>query len=306
MPIVSKAIALEPTQRYQSVQEMTQALTRVEETWQWLAQVRAAAPTLLWSERTDGCIEVSGDVTTASAKEAKSAALASAPTHVTLVDLSATPQLSESTQPRRDPSAAPVASAAQDKSRAAPRSRPKWGWVGASAAASAIAVLGFYGLRNLGQDAPIAYRSSPDIPFEVQIELPRIKYKIGDPFNFAVHSNKDCNFLVYTVDAADKVELHDPRVSGAFMGAPVLKAGERRQIPVSGAPGRALISPPSGVYQIGAVCGRDDLAELGIGSTQLRKPAQEGKRNFSFAIEAAARNIRRDRLSLATVTYEVE
>lgn len=297
VPIVSKAIALEPTQRYQSVQEMMQALTRVEETWQWLPQARAAAPTLQWTERTDGCIEVSGDVTSASAMNAKSAALASAPMHITLVDLAGTLQFVEPTTPQRDASASPVA-------RAASRSLPAWGWVVGSAAASVIAALGYYGPRS--QEGPIAYRSSPDIPFEVQIELPKVKYKVGDPFNFAVLSNKDCNFLVYTVDAADKVELHDPRVSGAYMGAPVLRAGERRQIPVSGAPGRALINPPSGTYQIGAVCGRDDLAELGIASTQLRKPAQEGKRNFRFAIDTAARNIRRDRLSLATVTYEVE
>jgi len=37
-----------------------------------------------------------------------------------------------------------------------------------------------------------------------------------------------------------------PAASGAYMGHSLLKAGERRQIPVSGAPGRAVIKPPTG------------------------------------------------------------
>ena len=69
-----------------------------------------------------------------------------------------------------------------------------------------------------------------------------------------VTATRDCYFLVFTVDANDKVELHDPVASGAYMGHPLLKAGERRQIPVADAPSRAVIKPPAGFYEIGAVC----------------------------------------------------
>jgi len=145
-----------------------------------------------------------------------------------------------------------------------------------------------------------------DNPFQVHIELPRTRFKVGDDFSFVVKANKDCNFLIYTVSAADKVELHDPKVSGAFMGDPLLRAGERREIPVGTAPGRARINPPAGPYQIGAVCGREDLDKLGIGETQLRRPAQEGRRSFAFTIDQIVNRIDRSKLARATVTYEVE
>jgi Domain of unknown function (DUF4384) len=146
----------------------------------------------------------------------------------------------------------------------------------------------------------------PETPFEVQIDLPRSRFRVGDSFSFAVQANRDCYFLVYTVSAADKVELHDPRVSGAFMGDPLLKAGERREIPVATSPGRARINPPVGTYQIGAVCGREDLEKLGIGEVQLRRPAQEGKRSFTFTMGQLLSTIRREELARVTVNYEVE
>src|SRR5262249_51153070 len=105
-------------------------------------------------------------------------------------------------------------------------------------------------------------------PLEVEIDLPKRKYRIGDPFSFMVTATRDCSFLVFTVDANDKVELHDPVASGAYMGHPLLKAGERRQIPVSDAPGRAVIKAPAGFYEIGAVCSRERLDKLGL--TQAR------------------------------------
>jgi hypothetical protein len=140
-------------------------------------------------------------------------------------------------------------------------------------------------------------------PFDVQIELPTTTFRPGETFNFAVRSSKDCNLLVYTVDANDKVELHDPNVSRAFMGDPRLAAGERRVIPVSG---RARITDTRGEYQIGAVCSRGDLAKLGITEVALKKPAAEGKRSFTFVMEQIAKGIDRTQLARATVTYRVD
>jgi hypothetical protein len=54
------------------------------------------------------------------------------------------------------------------------------------------------------------------------------------------------------------------------------------------------------------VCGREDLEKLGISQTQLRRPALEGKRSFTFTIEQLLNRIDRSQLARATVTYEVE
>jgi Metallo-peptidase family M12 len=148
-----------------------------------------------------------------------------------------------------------------------------------------------------------AAQGGNETAFDVQIELPKTVFSPGETFTFAVRSNKDCNLLVYTVDANDKVELHDPNVSREFMGDPRLAAGERRVIPVAG---RARITETSGEYQIGAVCGRDDLAKLGITDVALKKPAAEGRRSFTFVIEQIAKRIDRTQLARATVTYKVD
>ena len=141
---------------------------------------------------------------------------------------------------------------------------------------------------------------------EVSIALPKTSFAIGDPFSFTMTANRDCNVLVFTVDANDKVELHDPKVEGAFLGPPLLKAGEVRQVPVPGAPGRAVVNPPAGAYQIGAVCTRDDLAKLGLSAPQLKAPAASGKRSFSFKIDEVAKTARRDEVGRVTVGYDVK
>jgi hypothetical protein len=120
-----------------------------------------------------------------------------------------------------------------------------------------------------------------------------------------VTATRDCYFLVFTVDANDKVELHDPVVSGAYMGHPLLKAGERRQIPVSNAPGRAVIKPPAGFYEIGAVCSHEQLDKLGLTQSQLGEPARRGRRSFEFHLEEAAKGVDHAALGPVTMAYEV-
>jgi hypothetical protein len=140
---------------------------------------------------------------------------------------------------------------------------------------------------------------------DVRIELPKTTYTLGDSFSFVVTTNRDCYFLVFTIDANDKVELHDPVVSGPYMGHPLLKAGERRQIPVPDAPGRAVITPPAGSYEIGAVCGREELNKFGFTQVQLNEPARAGRRSFQFHLEETAKRVDRNALSRTTVGYEV-
>jgi hypothetical protein len=68
--------------------------------------------------------------------------------------------------------------------------------------------------------------------------------------------------------------VHDLVTSGAYMGHPLLKAGELPQIPQPDAPGRAVITPPAGRYEIEAVCGRGQLAKLGPTQSELKEPAK--------------------------------
>ena len=84
-----------------------------------------------------------------------------------------------------------------------------------------------------------------ETPIEVRIELPKITYALGETITFVVTSNRGCYFLLFTIDPNDKVEVHDPVASGPYMGHPLLKAGERREIPVPDAPGRAVVTPPA-------------------------------------------------------------
>jgi len=143
-------------------------------------------------------------------------------------------------------------------------------------------------------------------PINVQIELAKSTYNLGEPFSFVVTSDRDCYFLVFTVDPDDKVEIHAPVVSGAYMGHPLLKAGERRQIPVPDAPGRAVITPPAGAYEIGAVCGREELQRFGLSQIELKEPAKAGRRSFQFHLGEKINLIDRNALSEATISYEVK
>jgi len=142
-------------------------------------------------------------------------------------------------------------------------------------------------------------------PFEVHIELEKATYKLGEPFSFTVTANQDCYFLVFTIDPNDQVELHDPVASRAYMGHPLLKAGERREIPVPDAPGRAVITPPTGPYQMSAVCSREDLAKLGLNRTELTEPAEAGQRSFQIHLDEKLSRVEHGVVTRATVSYEV-
>jgi uncharacterized protein DUF4384 len=143
-------------------------------------------------------------------------------------------------------------------------------------------------------------------PVEVRIELPKTTFTLGDTITFVVTSNRDCYFLVFTIDPNDKVEIHDPVASGAYMGHPLLKAGERREIPVPDAPGRAVVTPPTGTYEIGAVCGRDELSKFGLSQFELKEPAMAGRRSFEFHLNEKEGRADRNALSRTTITYDVK
>jgi hypothetical protein len=144
-----------------------------------------------------------------------------------------------------------------------------------------------------------------EMPMNVHIELSKTTYALGDSITFVVTTNRDCYFLVFTIDPNDKVEIHDPVVSGAYMGHPLLKAGERRQIPEPDAPGRAVVRPPPGRYEIGAVCGREELSKLGLSQIELKEPAKAGRRSFQFHLGEKVKRIDRDAIGQMAVTYEV-
>jgi hypothetical protein len=132
----------------------------------------------------------------------------------------------------------------------------------------------------------------------IVLTLPKAEYVIGEPFSFVVRANKDCRFLVLTVDGAGKPTLHDPAIEGDFMGDVVLKAHERRKIPVAGI---ATVEPPSGAYLIGAVCNKEELVQLGLGESAPRQ-----RRNFRFKQPDGEYKVDRDAFNKLAVSYEVK
>jgi uncharacterized protein DUF4384 len=145
-----------------------------------------------------------------------------------------------------------------------------------------------------------------ELPLEVRIELPKASYALGEAITMVVSSNRDCYFLIFTIDPNGKVEVHDPVTSAAYMGHPLLKAGERRQIPQPDSPGRAIITPPAGRYEIGAVCGREELAKLGLTQSELKEPATGGRRSFEFHLERKTERIDRQAIARTVSTYDVQ
>ncbi|MBS0242872.1 MAG: protein kinase [Proteobacteria bacterium] len=142
-------------------------------------------------------------------------------------------------------------------------------------------------------------------PSDVNISLAKSTFRIGDELNFTLTARKDCQFLVYTVGADDKVEVHDPATDSAFFGKPLLDAGEQRMIPVVGSTKIARIKGPAGNYEIGAVCGRDELERLGLSVDQLNEQGQRGKRSFEIVLKQASGRLNRAEIERASVPYTV-
>jgi len=340
VPIISRAIAVDPTSRQRSAEELRGEIEAVRNVWAELDRLKASDLTkdVAWNERADGTLELSGTVNSEDVASTIISALRAASPGLAIDDrlgvrtgqraiaadqaatrlgngVEATQVLAGDSDYRAG-STIPLAinrTAALLRQRSMPQAMALWGVVAVVLAAGALfyAMWASPGVPKAATATTTVKTTTnvstpPENPFQVEIELPRTRFRVGDSFSFAVRANRDCYFMVYTVSATDKVELHDPKVSGAFMGDPLLKAGERREIPVGTAPGRARINPPAGPYQIGAVCSRDDLEKLGISETRLRRPAQEGKRSFTFTMEQLLNRINRDQLARATVTYEVE
>ena len=149
-------------------------------------------------------------------------------------------------------------------------------------------------------------RSSTQNPFNVAVELSKTSYDIGERFSFTVSATKECNFSVHTIDAAGAHKVHNPEVMAQFMGPQPLAAGEVRRIPVEGAPGHAEIEGPPGEYQVFAVCGRDDLAEIGLLNRRLVKAKKNSKRSFKFVVENELSETDRSKLAAASVKYTVK
>jgi hypothetical protein len=108
--------------------------------------------------------------------------------------------------------------------------------------------------------------------------------------------------MVYTVSPTGEVEQHDPTLNEIFMGSPMLKAGQWRQLPLMG---YATIKPPPGNFELGAVCSKEPLLSVGLNEAQLREPARAGRRSFSFALEKAAKASNTETFARTTEVYEV-
>src|SRR5262249_31004952 len=137
---------------------------------------------------------------------------------------------------------------------------------------------------------------------QIEIAMPARTFAIGDNLSFSLRSNADCHFLVYTIGPTGAVERHDPEDNTRFMGNPVLKAGEWRHIPVEG---HATVKPPTGNFELGAVCSKEPLAKVGLSDAQLSDLAHHGRRGISFAPKGAAGTATPAELARASIGYEV-
>ena len=144
-------------------------------------------------------------------------------------------------------------------------------------------------------------------PLSVRIELPKEHFSVGEEFFFHVSAQRACQFIIFTIESTGAVEVHDPTLSAvaSFMGPPVLQAGERRRIPVLSKTKKAIIDPPAGRKQIGAVCSRDGLAALGISDYELKTPAGLGAPKFTFRLESLQNRFDQGTLSADTAYYKV-
>jgi len=177
----------------------------------------------------------------------------------------------------------PTGSAASAEPKPGARWRSYAYFAGAGLACAAAAALGF------------VFYSRDD--HSIVLTLPKTQFVVGEPFVFTVRSSRTCPFVVLTVDATGESKSHEPAGEPAFMGDPMLTAGERRRIPVQGV---ATIDPPAGTYQIAAVC-KDELARLGITDWTRRT-----RRNFHFKVQQTSYAIDREELDKVAVTYEVK
>jgi hypothetical protein len=140
-------------------------------------------------------------------------------------------------------------------------------------------------------------------PLQIEVALPRNSFAVGDNLSFRVRSNRDCYFMVYTVSPRGAIAVHDPVQEELFMGKPVLKANEWRQLP---AKGYATVNPDTGVFELEAICSKEPLSTLGLSISDLREPARSGKRSFTFALDNATKVARPNDVARASVSYEVK
>jgi len=140
-------------------------------------------------------------------------------------------------------------------------------------------------------------------PLQLEITLPKRTYLIGDNLTFDLRPNRDCYFMVYTLGPTGEVERHDPTQNAIFMGSDLLKGGQWRHLPVNG---YATIKAPSGTFELGAICSKEPLANIGLSDAQLREPTRGGRRSFSFALDAATNAVPRAEIARATITYDVK
>src|SRR5262245_25372389 len=71
---------------------------------------------------------------------------------------------------------------------------------------------------------PLSLGPAAEQPVQPSIVLEKRSYALGETFSFTITTTRDCHFLMFTIDANDRVEIHDPTVSKVYMGDPLLRA----------------------------------------------------------------------------------
>lgn len=194
----------------------------------------------------------------------------------------------------------PATRKVQDRSRVF---RP-WQWVAGTAAALAFALaicVLVWPCRILGIACEGSAVSTGAL--QIELDLPKDTFSVGDNLTFRVRSNRDCYFMIYTVSPTGVIEVHDPMHEELFMGKPMLMANEWRQLPTRG---YATVNPEAGRFELEAICSKEPLSSLGLSINDLREPARGGRRSFSFALDKATKVARPTDVAHASTHYEVK
>jgi hypothetical protein len=189
-----------------------------------------------------------------------------------------------------------------------------WLWllIGALAIGGAVAAVRYGGQTTVGSDLPLPKPTPPPPPTPpprvlserpvVSLQLTKRQWRIGEPFSFAVRTDKDCRLLIYTIAQDHRVRVLDPAREGQAMGAPVLRAPDPRTIPAP--PTTAAVQGPAGDVEFGAICSSiDPLPDGELPQTSANEqPSQEARAAFKTRVDALRS---RQGVGVTTRSYEV-
>jgi hypothetical protein len=139
----------------------------------------------------------------------------------------------------------------------------------------------------------------------LQITLAKTDYQVNETLSYTLQTNQNCHALIYTIDADDRVQLHDLTPTGANPTTPTLNADTPLQVTGPNGQGPVIVPAARGNYLIGALCGRDALAAVGTTMASLADAASQGGTKFLAYLSELTSGINPNLLGDTRVNYAV-